>query len=395
MDKIQAMEKEPTRHALLGASNSHRWLECTPSARAEEAYPDKGSEYAAEGTLAHALAARSLKKGLGLAHDEEDREINELKDFRTGEMGECVADYHEFVMSRYWDAVRETPEGKVKPEIRIEQRLDYSDWVPDGFGTGDAVIMSYDTVEIIDLKYGKGVKVDATDNPQMKLYALGALAYYDYAFGDIEKVRMTIYQPRVGNISTWETTISELLDWADETVRPTARMAFRGLGARKSGEWCRFCKAKGDCGRLATDSWVNYRKYGTDGDINLKERSTLLAALPAMKDWISSLEARSLEMALQGTEIPGFKVVEGRSVRKIVDKVAVVTKLVMNGYDSEVIMKPKELKNLTDLEQIVGKKEFARLCGEWIEKPAGKPTLVAVADKRESINNNDFKDLEI
>lgn len=389
MDKM-----EEKAHALLSASRSQCWLECTPSARAEEKYPDEGSDFANEGTLAHAMAAKKLKERLGLPTFAETAEIRELSEYMTGEMEEYTSEYADFVMERYATAFRNTPMGKVTPEIRIEQRLDFSSWVKEGFGTGDTVIVSHDTIEIIDLKYGKGVKVDATDNPQLKLYALGAMEYYDYAYG-VEKVTMTIYQPRVGNISSWECGIKELEEWGYEVLAPIASMAYRGLGSRKSGEWCRFCKAKGECPRLAADSVVDYLVHPDGTELSASELSALLYKLPMIKDWVSAVEERSLDLALSGKEIPGYKVVEGRSIRKIIDAKAVAMALVGIGGTEAEIYKPQELRNLTDLEKTFGKKLFASTCKEWIEKPKGKPTLVPVSDKREEINNNDFKDLEI
>lgn len=398
MDKMEEKgmqdPQEMRQHAVLSASASHRWLECTPSARAEENYPDQGSEFALEGTLAHAMASRELKTRLGRDTKKEDIEIAHLEDYCSGEMKEHTTDFADYVMMRLEEAGRATPMGRVKPDIRIEQRLDYSAWVPGGFGTGDAVIVSHDTVEVIDFKYGKGVKVEAENNPQMKLYALGAIDWYAYAY-DIKKIRMTIFQPRIGNISSWETDIKSLLAWGRQELKPLAKIAWEGLGARKSGEWCRFCKAKGDCPRLTADCVVDYFINPNADTLTPREYSGILGMLPSIKDWIKTIEERSLALALDGTEIPGYKIVEGRSVRKIVDIERVAAALMETGATEEEVYRPRELRTLTDLEKTFGKKKFSQLCGDWIEKPAGKPTLAEVSDKRAEINKNDFNDLDI
>lgn len=386
---------ETAQHALLGASSSHRWLECTPSARAEERCQDSGSEFAREGSLAHAIAAKKLKMKLGLPYFTETAEIRELAEYLTGEMEEYTTEYADFVMSRYRLAEEQTPEGKPKPEIRIEQRLDYSGWAPEGFGTGDCVIVGHDRLEIIDFKYGKGVAVEAEENPQMKLYALGAVEEFDYGYF-FDRIILTIYQPRIGNISSWGTTISELLHWGEDVVRPLAKIAWRGEGARKSGEWCKFCKVKGDCPRLAIDSASDFQQNPNADGIDTDSLSRILQTLPLIKDWVKAIEDRSLKMALEGEEIPGWKLVEGRSVRKITDSEGAANALRGIGASDDEIFRPRELRTLTDLEKTFGKKEFARVCGGFIEKPAGKPTLVEESDKRKALKEkSDFDNIGI
>lgn len=245
------------QHALLSASSASRWLHCTPAPVAESVYPDHSSAYAEEGTLAHAIGARKIKRALVMDHREEDEEIRQLS-----------AAYHTEEMERHTDGYAQMVLGKLRSSIlagnraeaHIETRLDFSEYVPDGFGTGDATIAADGIMEIIDLKYGKGVKVSAVENPQMRLYALGALDRWDYAF-DIRAVRMTIYQPRLDNISVWEETVASLREWADTTLRPLAMLASRGLGDRHAGKWCRFCKAKENCMELA-----RYRAAEAAGD---------------------------------------------------------------------------------------------------------------------------------
>lgn len=366
---------------MLGASSSSRWLNCPPSACIEWKMPDVSSDFAQEGTLAHAHAAALLKTILGIEHPEEDREIAELAPrFASGEMGEYVDGYVNFVMNRF----REAGDNA---ELMIEQRLDYSDWVPEGFGTGDAVIVTNGTLDIIDLKYGKGVIVFADENPQMKLYALGALAVFDCMW-DIDEVRMTIYQPRVGNISTWTQDVKSLKEWGENYVKPLAKLAYHGLGNRATGSWCKFCKAKGECGQLAKENMGvgNALRLGVKETLLPEQYSHLLKELPLFSEWIEAIKEKTLAMALGGTELPGYKIVEGRSVRKITDPGALGKRLMEAGWERERIYRPRELRTLTDLEKLTGKKRFAELSEGLVEKPKGKPTLVADTDHRESLS---------
>ena len=378
-------------HALLGASSAHRWLRCTPSAVAESAVEDEGSDFAREGSLAHAMAARELKRLQGEDTAAEETEIAELyEQFHSGEMDECVADYVEYVTQRLTEARRDTPDAI----LLIEQRLDYSRWVPEGFGTGDAVIVGEGRMEIIDLKYGKGVAVSAEDNPQMKLYALGALDECESYF-QISDVRCTIFQPRLFNVSVWETRTDALKLWADEVVRPLAEVASRGLGARQGGPWCRFCKVKGTCFALAREC---LELAGKPADVLDTEQlgNFVLPKLETVKIWLKAVEEEALKTALTGEEIPGWKLVEGRSIRKIVNQQELARILAMDGYKKEEIMKEPELRTLTELDKLVGKKHLAELAGNLIDKPQGKPTLVPESDRRQRLDpGGDFAGLSV
>ena len=397
MGGILMETKEYKAHALLGASSSHRWLECTPSAIAETRYPDAGSDFAREGSLAHAICARTLKKQLDRPHEDEDNEIAELsRQYYEPEMEEHVAGYVDFVTSRFEQTKERARRiGDLQPEIMVEQRLDFSRWVPDGFGTGDCVIAGGGMVEVIDFKYGKGVAVEAADNPQMKLYALGAMEMFDYLF-DIDIVMMTIYQPRIGNISTWSISASELRRWADEELRPLALLASKGKGIRNSGEWCRFCKAKGDCPKLAAES-IDTFELNSDADtLTPEEFSRILPRLDTISDWVNAVKERSLSLAMEGTAIPGYKVVEGRSIRKITDPEKLLEVLTENGVAAEDILKPRELVTLTTLEKVVGKKKLKELSEGCISKPPGKPTLVPDGDKRKAMDSSsDFDQVKL
>lgn len=367
------------QHALLGASSAHRWLNCPPSARLTEHIADKGSSYAAEGTLAHALAEDQLNyyKDKGTLNGWEVPEKFKVNPLYYDSMVDDIAVYVNYVI--------ETFESKSDAAVlELESRLDYSTWVPEGFGTGDAVIIDNDTLEVIDLKFGKGVVVDAEDNPQLKLYGLGALEANSYIY-DIDKVSTTIVQPRLDHISTQTYSVWALQDWADKTVLPIAVLAYKGEGETKAGEWCKFCKLRATCETRAKylDSIASLRTKNTLSD---EELSTVLTNASEIRAWLSDVEENALKMVLDGYELPGWKVVEGRSNRKIKDPKALAADL-LNQYSEEAIYKPKELLTLTGLEKLVGKKKFAEFYGDHIYKPEGKPTLVPEADKRPPLHS--------
>ncbi len=376
-------------HALLSASSSERWLHCTPAAVAESKYPDAGSDFAREGTLAHAIGARKIKEQFGFPFADEEREIAELSDaYYSGEMEEHTDGYAAYVLERWQEARAHLKDGDAPVEIMIEARLDFSDYVPDGFGTGDAVIVGGNRIEVIDLKYGKGVRVSAENNPQMKLYALGALSLFDYAY-DIEEVTMTIYQPRIGNLSRWSIRVDALLEWAMTELEPLAMLASRGLGVRDPGKWCRFCKAAADCpavGRSLVDAWL---RYSDAQKLAHEDMTVVLDQADVWRDWLKAVEERALTSALNGEEVPGYKVVEGRSVRKITDPERAAAALLDNGAAEESVWRPRELQTLTTLERTFGRKMIAQVCGEFITKPKGKPTLAPVDDRRPALSPGD------
>lgn len=397
MEENKETGKAERAHSLLGASSSHRWLHCTPSAMAEASYPDASSEFALEGTLAHALCARTLKQSLGMDTSGEEAEIAGLYDrWHTGGMDEHVEGYAAYVSDRYRQArERAARRGGMMPEISIERRLDYSLWVEGGFGTGDAVIVSDGEVEVIDFKYGKGVEVRAERNTQMMLYALGAIDLFDYAYG-VETVAMTIYQPRIGNLSTWSMRAADLRRWAEEELAPLARLAATGRGVRSSGPWCRFCKAKGDCPRLAAESLELWQLHEDSGAISAEDLPRVLERLGAVSDWVKAVEERALARALAGESIEGWKVVEGRSVRKISDPERAAAILREHGAGDSEIFKPRELRTITDLEKAWGKKAFGAMMGDVIQKPRGKPALVPDSDRRKAMSAaDDFKGINL
>lgn len=367
-------------HALLSASSAFRWLRCMPSAVAESKIPDQSSEFAKEGTLAHAIGAKKIKEMRGIPTDDEEREIKEYADYYAGEMEDYTDAYRDFVAERLADAEKQTRDAR----LLIEERLDFSCYVPEGFGTGDAVIVSDGLIDIIDLKYGKGVRVMADHNPQMMLYALGSIDAFDYGYRT-ERVRMTIFQPRLAHFSSWECTVEELTQWADTLLWPTARLAYIGVGVRNAGEWCRFCRAKGGCAAIARKSLELHAAFAGD-ELTAEEFSQVLQEVDTVTDWAAAVKQKALDMAVAGGQIPGFKLVEGRSVRAWSDQAAAMNALAQAGIEENSLYETKA-RTLAQIEKAVGKKEMNRIAGEWITKPAGKPTLVPESDKRPALDD--------
>lgn len=373
-------------HAVLSASGSHRWLNCTPSARLELEFENTGSEAAKEGTAAHALCEHKLKRALHM------RSRRPVSDYDSDEMEECTDAYVDFVMEQY-EAAKQVCED---PVILIEQRLDFSCYVPDGFGTGDCLIISDDRLHIIDFKYGMGVLVEAEDNPQMKLYALGALAVYD-ALYDIREVSMTIFQPRRENVSTWTVSVEDLKAWAENELKPRAKAAYDGEGEYLPGEWCTFCRAAVRCRARAEEklklAQTEFRMPPLLTDAEIEE---ILAVLPDLTKWANEITAYALDAALNhGKEWNGFKVVEGRSVRKYRDEAAVAEAAKEAGYKD---IYRQSLIPLTEMQRLMGKDRFEEILGGLITKAPGRPTLVPISDKRPAMNVsnaiNDFNEIK-
>ncbi|MDU1415620.1 MAG: DUF2800 domain-containing protein [Veillonella sp.] len=375
------------KHALLGASSSARWLVCTPSARLEAMFPDEQSPYAAEGTIAHDLAESILR------HKLEGKKAPKLDDYST-EMIEAVNRYVDICEEK----VNESRARSSDAEAMIEARLDFSRWVPDGFGTGDMVIVADGILEVIDLKYGKGVPVSAIENTQMRLYALGAYDINEFLY-DIKSVRMTIVQPRLDSISTDEMALEELLDWGEE-IKPIAQRAFNGEGDCTPCDYCNFCKARHTCRALADTCLTAFYKDG--GKLNQLLTDSEVSDILAMKDlitkWIKGVYDFAYEKALSGEkQWPGYKLVEGTSRRTITDPEAAAKTLLDNGYKEEDIFKPRELEGITNLQKVLGKKGITEYLEAYIDKPEGKPTLVPDSDIRPAINTvetmmNEFDD---
>lgn len=369
-------------------------MHCTAAPRLEATALDNDSTYAQEGTLAHAYCAKKLKSFFGLDTTGEDKEIAQLNDqYHTGEMDEYTDTYKVIVLEKYNAARTVTKDA----QLLIETRLDFSEYVPEAFGTSDATIIADGLMEVIDFKYGKGVRVSAVDNEQMKIYALGAYLKHSFEYR-IDRVRMTIVQPRIDNLSEFEISVSDLLEWAENELRPKAIEAFSGEGQQNPGEWCQFCKVKCGCKALAEKCTSIAQENPTPGLITPKKMATdILPWLAIVKAWAASMEDYALQQALAGVAYPGYKLVEGRSNRKITDDKAVIALLSKEGYDESEFMKPAVLCGIDNLEKLVGKKRLSTLCADYITKPQGKPTLTTADDKRPAYNSasDDFNDIEV
>jgi len=374
------------KHALLSASSSHRWLNCPPSARLCETYEDHGSSYAAEGSDAHTLCEYKLKQALGI----HAKDPTEHLSYYNSEMEDCANAYAAYIM----EIVEMARQTCADPKVLIEQRLDYSRWVEAGFGTGDCVVITDGTLHVIDYKHGQGVLVEAEGNPQMKLYALGALEIFDGIY-DIDEVSMIVYQPRRDNVSTHTVFKESLYQWAEEVLKPTADIAFDGGGEFACGEWCQFCKAKATCRKRAEENMaLAAYDFADPSLLEHDEIAAILAKLDSLTSWASDVKEYALTEALKGVKFDGFKVVEGRSNRRYIDENAVAGTVGKAGYD------PYEhsVLGITAMEKMLGKKRFAELLDGLIDKPAGKPTLVPQTDKRQELNittaADDFADHE-
>lgn len=363
-----------SNHAILSASGSHRWMNCTPSARLELEFESQTSEAAKEGTAAHALCEHKLKKAL------KKRSKRPVSDYNCDEMEECTDAYTEYVIEQYEEAKRCCKD----PIILIEQRLDFSCYVPDGFGTGDCIIISDETLHIIDFKYGFGVLVESEENPQMMLYALGALGIYD-ALYDIKDVSMTIFQPRRENISTWTIPVEQLKAWAEDELMPKAQMAYNGDGEYIPGEWCTFCKAATKCRARAEEKLKLARhEFKLPPLLTDAEIEEVLTILPDLTKWANEITAYATDAAVNhGKEWHGFKVVEGRSVRKYRDEEKVAETAKEHGYTD---IYRQSLIPMTEMQKLMGKATFEEILGNLIYKPPGKLTLVPNTDKRPAVN---------
>ena len=351
-------------HALLSASSSARWLACPPSAVAAELYPRKDTEYTKEGTLAHEVAERVARTGSIAGSWSEDV---------TDEMLDCAISYRDYIQEQT------KSENAV---VLLEQRVDFSPWVPDGFGTADCIILQDNTMDVIDYKYGKGVAVSAEDNPQMKLYGLGALNEFGLAY-DIEKIRLHIYQPRMNNISVFELTAEVLEDWAVR-VKHTAELAAKGEGDYAPGQHCQFCPHAGRCKALTAVCTEFVKVIESKVAVPVLapwEVAGILQMEPMLNMWLKRIGEQALTTLLNGGEIPGFKVVQGRSIRRWADDLEAAQILESNGYDREDITKT-ELLTVSAMEKKLGKKKFAELLGGQVLKPTGSPTLAPESDKR-------------
>ena len=371
----------PEVHAILSASSSKRWLNCTPSARLEQNFPNESSVYAEEGTAAHALGEYKLRKYL---HERVQRPTSE---YENEEMEANTDIYAEFIIS----TVERIKETCPHPLVMVEERLDYSYLVPSGFGTGDCVIIADGTLYVMDYKNGKGVFVNCDHNPQMMLYALGALEMFSILY-DINEIQMVIFQPRIENISEFSMPVSDLLDWAENELKPKAELAAKGEGEFCAGEHCRFCKVKATCRKRAEYN-LTLAQYDFSPAATLEDREieAILEKADALTAWAADVKEYALSQALAGKQWTGYKVVEGRSNRKYTDEKAVAEAVKAIGENP--YCKPEVLGITAMTKLLGGKKKFDELLSKYVCKPQGKPTLVPASDKRKAWNpaQNEFK----
>lgn len=359
-------------HAVLSASSSSRWLACPPSAQLCAALPDTVTDYAREGTCAHELAEYKVQKLLGNLTSNPTENL----DFYDAEMEDCTDSYAQYIAEQL-STLQE-------PMVLVEQRLDFSRYVPDGFGTGDCVIVAENVLTVIDFKYGKGVAVSADHNSQMMLYALGALELFD-ALYDIAEIRMVIFQPRIQNLSEYIMPLSELLHWAETELKPKAELAARGEGEFSAGEHCRFCKRKATCRKRAEYNLQLARyDFAMPDKLTDTEIETILATADQLTAWVADVKEYALRQALSGKQWHGYKVVAGKSNRKYTNPAAVAA--AVQAYGKNPYKEP-ELLGVTAMQQLLGRTQFEALLGSLTEKPQGKPTLVPCSDKRSEWSN--------
>ncbi|WP_296557502.1 DUF2800 domain-containing protein [uncultured Acetobacterium sp.] len=367
-------------HALLSASSSHRWIRCPPSARLCENFEDKGSDYAKQGSEAHSLCQFKLESMLGMKTTDPTADLS----FYDEEMENCAENYALYVMEQ----VAKAKETCSDPVVLIEHRLDFSRWVESGFGTGDCVIIADGTLSVIDYKHGKGILVEAENNPQMLCYSLGAVELFDGIF-DFDTINTIIYQPRRENISTYMLSKAELLQWADDVLAPAARLAYKGDGEFESGEHCYFCKAKATCRKRAEHNLELARyDFAMPATLEDEEIEAILLKVDDLVSWASDIKAFALQAAISGKEWAGWKLVEGRANRKYIDETAVADAAVAAGFNPY----EQKLLGITAMTSALGKKQFEEVLGQLICRPQGKPTLVPESDKRSAMNTakNDF-----
>lgn len=382
-------------HAILSPSSAKRWINCPPSALLNAAAGDHETVYTREGTLAHSLAELKARKHFigGIGPRKFQSELAKLK---TNELWQEEMDGY---TDDYLDALKDIAAEFREPYVALEQRVDFSWCVPQGFGTADCIMIGGEVLHVIDFKYGKGIAVEAKENPQMMLYALGALTVYDPIY-EIKTVRMTIVQPRIKREpETWEISAPDLLTWAENTVKPAAQLASAGEGEFREGEWCRFCAIRGSCRvRAAANTALEDFGEKLPPELTDEEVARALQLGQRLRSWLSDLEEYALTACLDGHDIPGFKAVEGRSVRAWTDADAAFSAARAAGVPDEMLYERKPV-TLAALEKVMGKKPFAEHLGSYITTPAGKPTLVQSSDRRPAITNrptaeDDFGDYE-
>lgn len=368
------------KHALLSASSSHRWLNCPPSAKLCAEKSDTASAYAQQGTDAHTLCQYKLEKALGMNTQDPIKNL----EYYDAEMENCADEYANFVMEQVEDVKHNCSD----PLVLIEQHLDFSKYVEEGFGTGDCVIVADGVLQVIDYKHGLGILISAEENPQMMCYALGALELFDGIY-NVDIIKMTVFQPRRDNVSTYTLSKEELLKWGNEVLSPIAKLAYAGEGEFKAGGHCQFCKMKSTCRKRAEYN-LELAKYDFEMPATLDntEVEVILSKADNLVAWVNDIKEYALQKALSGTKYDGFKIVEGRSTRKYTDEIAVAAAVNSAGFNPY----EQKLLGVTAMTSTLGKKKFEEILGSLVYKAQGKPTLVPAGDKRPAMNTaqNDF-----
>ena len=396
----------PTAHARISPSNAHRWCNCTAAPTFEANFPNETSVYAEEGTLAHAICEiyATRKFGVNLDRKKLNRDLAKLKKnpLYNDEMLATAEAYVDYLVSKAMTFEH-------SPFVQQEVKVDISDYVPECFGTCDCIMIGGDTLHITDYKHGKGVRVEAIGNHQMRLYALGALKMFAPIYAGIKTVSMGICQPRISDEASEETmTVEQLLEWG-ESIKPIAKEAFYGPGTFAPGEWCRFCKGKAKCRARAeqNSALADFKDCVPQGSLpkeyqNLDAPTRAVIGVPNMLtdaeigellikgaelvEWFKSLQEYALGAILNGKDVPGWKVVAGRSNRAFKDADKALKIILDNGFDEDKLYEPRKAKSLSALEKVVGRKKFAEILGDEIVKPLGKPTLATADDEREAYN---------
>lgn len=390
------MKLPSNSHAVLSPSSAHRWLSCSASPALEMNEPDTASVYAQEGTLAHAICESKLKAYIdhGNAEDIYTKEHGRKwveEPLYSQEMEECSDYYRDIVLAKYKEAKQRTPDAK----LLVEVYLDLSEYITEGYGTSDAVIISDNAIEVIDYKHGKGVKVSSEKNPQMMIYALGAYDLFSFEYR-IDRVNMTIVQPRLDNVSAYQLPAYSLVAWGNDVLRPKAQEAYNGtIGCPttlKAGAWCKFCKVREKC-KARAEAALGLLSKGDPRLLSPEELPDYLMQADSIDGWCDDIKSYATELLLHGESVPGYKLVEGRSVRRIINPDGLAAVL-QKAVPKDMLYKPQELRTITELEKMIGKKAFSDMSDGYIEKPAGKPTLAKITDKRKEYHviDSDFAD---
>ena len=390
---LSKLNHKDRAHAMLSPSAADRWLNCNQSVALTAHIEDKTSIYAEEGTLAHEMCEAKLRERVGIWTKAKAssalKKIRENKLYDSS-MEEHTDNYVDYVVEKFNQIKANTPDAT----ISIEERVHFTEYVPKGSGSCDCVIIGDGALTVIDFKYGQGVRVDAKENPQAMLYAIGAILSNEIYY-DVDKVKICIHQPRVNNISEWDTTVLELKAWAQYYVKPRAQLAWEGKGSVEPGDWCKFCKISGTC-KVRADKALEEAAtfFDFDGELSNGELGEVLLKFDKIKDFMKAAEAAAFEKALAGEEVPGHKLVEGRSTRKYTDEEAVLDTLLQSGYEKSLVTKT-ELLGITAMEKAITKKAFNDILSPLVDKPQGKPTLVSSADKRPAFvpENEIFQDI--